>query len=124
MKKRLAFALAAALVIPLGLASRAAPLPWFLAQYAGDTLWALELYCVLRAVAPDLRAEYAALLCFGISVANELSQAIHTPFLDSIRATAIGHLLFGRGFVWADIPCYLVGSLLGLGLEKCATRLR
>lgn len=46
----------------------------------------------------------------------EFSQLWHPPWLESIRGTVAGRLLFGNSFSWWDFPAYLVGCLLGWSL--------
>jgi hypothetical protein len=48
------------------------------------------------------------------SLAVEVSQLYHSPWIDAIRRTAVGGLLLGFGFVWSDLVCYAVG--IGLGM--------
>ena len=45
-------------------------------------------------------------------VLDEVSQLWHTPIPDSIRSTTIGKLALGLGFMWSDIACYAVGTVL------------
>ena len=46
----------------------------------------------------------------------ELLQLWHPPFLQTIRATFIGHALLGNTISWWDFPHYIIGSSLGLVL--------
>ena len=43
----------------------------------------------------------------------EFSQLGHPPWLESIRATVAGRLLFGHSFSWWDFPAYPLGCLVG-----------
>ncbi|MFY2556784.1 DUF2809 domain-containing protein [Corallococcus terminator] len=109
----------AALVIPLGLASRRRSLPWpsFFATYAGDTLWALLVFLLLRFLAPRRSALAVAAVALAFSFGIEFSQGYHAPWLDAARRTLPGRLVLGAGFLWSDLVCYSVGVLLGLGLD-------
>ncbi|WP_410503428.1 DUF2809 domain-containing protein [Hymenobacter sp. AT01-02] len=53
----------------------------------------------------------------GFALAIELSQLCHTPWLMQLRATRLGALVLGHGFLWSDLACYGVGILAGVGLE-------
>ena len=110
MHPRLKYVLLAALVIPLGLGVRVVRLPGDVGGPLGDVLWAVELYLVLRTLAPQLPVRRSAALCLLLATLDEASQAIHTPWLDAIRATTLGHLVLGRGFVWLDLLWYALGT--------------
>jgi hypothetical protein len=122
--RRAVYLLALLLVVPLGLASRAygGRLPAPIALYAGDTLWALALYWLLRAIAPRRPAHHTALACVAIAWANELLQLWHPGWLERIRATTLGHLALGHGFVWSDLICYLAGAAIGLAADRAGGR--
>ena len=54
------------------------------------------------------------MLALAFSVAVELSQLYHAPWIDSIRHTTIGGLILGFGFLWSDLACYALGVVLGV----------
>jgi len=58
-----------------------------------------------------------AISALAFSIAIELSQLYHAPWIDSIRHTTLGALILGFGFVWSDLICYAVGVLLGVEIE-------
>jgi hypothetical protein len=58
-----------------------------------------------------------ALLAISFSVAVELSQLYHAPWIDSIRQTTLGGLIVGFGFLWSDVTCYAMGVGLGVLIE-------
>lgn len=116
------YLLAAVLVVPIGLLTRAQPLASYVPAYTGDALWSMELYFVLRTIAPRARLERAALLCFALSVLVELSQLWHPPWLDALRRTTIGHLLLGQGFNAIDLVCYAIGTVIAYALDRAMTR--
>jgi hypothetical protein len=118
VRARLTYLLLAALVIPLGLGVRAVRLPADAGGPLGDVLWAVELYLVLRALAPRLPPRRSAAVCLLLATLDEASQAIHTPWLDAIRATTLGHLLLGRGFVWLDLLWYALGTAAAWALDE------
>ncbi len=115
---RLRYLLAAPLVVAVGLASRSAMAPALVRAWAGDPLYAVLIYVLLRAAKPDatrLRSGAAALLLCGII---EVSQTWHPAWLDAVRATRIGALVLGRGFLWSDLVGYTVGVAVAVGLDR------
>ena len=50
----------------------------------------------------------------SFSVAVEVSQLYHAPWIDSIRHTTLGGLILGFDFLWSDLVCYAVGVGLGV----------
>jgi Protein of unknown function (DUF2809) len=106
-------------VVVLGLGSRhpAVPLPRFFSAYAGDALWTVMVYLCLLFLLPRVSVLRAAVAALGISFAVELSQLIHVPWLDALRAHRFGALLLGRGFLASDLLCYTVGTSLAAGLD-------
>jgi hypothetical protein len=114
----------ALLVVALGLASRSKALPWpaFFAAYAGDTLWALLVFLLVRFLAPTRPRLHVAAVALAFSFAVEVSQLFHPPWLDALRRTLPGRLVLGAGFLWSDLVCYSAGVLAGLGLETWRAR--
>jgi glycopeptide antibiotics resistance protein len=122
--RRLIYLLALVIVVVLGLASRhfQDQLPAIIGQYAGDTLWAVMVFLLCSFLAPRTRGTMRAALALAIAVSVELSQLIHTPVLDELRSTTLGHLVLGRGFVATDLICYALGVALGLVLDCLVSR--
>jgi Protein of unknown function (DUF2809) len=108
-----------ALVVALGLGSRrlGRSLPWVVAAYAGDTLWALVAFLGIGLVLPRASTWRVALLAMCFSVLIEMSQLYHAPWIDSIRHTTLGGLVLGFDFVWSDLACYAVGVGIGMLIE-------
>jgi hypothetical protein len=120
-----------ALAAILGIASRhyAHALPEFIAAYAGDTLWALAAFLGFGLIFPRASTRTVALLAMAFSIAIELSQLYHAPWIDSIRHTTLGGLVLGFGFLWSDLACYAAGVGLGVTIEmlrrcRCRPRVR
>jgi Protein of unknown function (DUF2809) len=116
-----------AVVCLLGIGSRryAQVLPGFIAAYAGDTLWAMAAFLGIGLMLPRASTRTIALLAMAFSLAIEISQLYHAPWIDSIRETTLGGLILGFGFLWSDLVCYAVGVGVGMlidagirGLEK------
>src|SRR5271157_771211 len=103
----------------LGISSRrfAAMLPGFIPTYAGDTLWALAAFLGFGLILPRISTRTIAMLALAFSVAVELSQLYHAPWIDSIRHTTIGGLILGFGFLWSDLACYALGVGLGVAID-------
>ncbi|NTV64927.1 MAG: DUF2809 domain-containing protein, partial [Oscillochloris sp.] len=98
------------LVIPLGLLTRSGlPMPGLVAAYGGDTLYATLVFLLVALAWPQAATWRLGLLALGLCVAVELSQLYHAPWLDAIRATTLGRLVLGSGFLWSDLACYAVG---------------
>ncbi len=108
-----------ALACLLGIGSRryAHALPGFIAAYAGDTLRALAAFLGFGVLLPRASTRTIAVLAMAFSVAIELSQLYHAPWIDSIRHTTIGGLILGFGFLWSDLACYSLGVGLGAVIE-------
>ncbi len=51
---------------------------------------------------------------FLLGAADETLQLYQAPWIQAIRHTKIGGLLLGFGFLWSDIICYFIGTLLSL----------
>lgn len=107
------------LVCLLGIGSRryAYALPGFIAAYAGDTLWALAAFVGFGLILPRASTRTIAVLAIAFSVAIELSQLYHAPWIDSIRQTTLGGLILGFGFLWSDLASYALGVGLGVLIE-------
>jgi Protein of unknown function (DUF2809) len=119
IRSRAQYALWALLTVFLGLASRrfGTELPGWVRLYAGDALWALLVFWLLRGAQPRWALTRAAALALRIACAVEFSQLCHAPWLDTLRRTTLGGLVLGRGFLWSDLFCYAIGIGVGVGLE-------
>ena len=61
----------------------------------------------------------------AVSVAlGEATQLVSIPWFDALRATTLGHLIFGRTFAVEDIVAYWIGILLAAAGEWIASRER
>ena len=105
----IAVGLAVHLVVPLPPAPR---------DVLGDVLWAAMMTWWMGVIAPTaarhLRAIAALVVCFGV----EVSQLVHTPALDAVRATTPGHLVLGSGFDPRDLAAYTAGVLAAWLLDR------
>ena len=127
-RRRRDFVILIALTLCLGLfvrSSSAIQSTW-IGFYSGDTIWAGMIYFWFALLFPRssiLRLIiYSALFCTLI----EFGQFWKPSWLQAIRATRIGGLIFGFDFFWPDLVCYYVGITLAaaadIGLGKYITR--
>ncbi len=109
--KRVIYLLITVIIIFLGLTSRKLSeyLPGFVAEYAGDTLWAAMVYFGLRFLFPAIGILKTMIFALLFSYAIEVSQLYQTEWINNIRNTTIGALVLGHGFLWSDLICYTVG---------------
>ena len=123
IRTRITFFLCAVAVTLVGLASRRyqATLPEFLDEYAGDTLWALMLFLLVSTLLAGRTVMSRATISLVLAFLVEISQLYHAPWIDSIRHTTLGGLVLGFGFLWTDLVCYTVGTIIG-ALAECGLR--
>ena len=118
-RNRLLYAMFTILVIILGLSSRkfAFALRDLLNDYLGDALWALMIFIGFGFLFPKIETKKLAFIslmfCYGI----EVSQLYHAEWIDSIRATTLGGLVLGYGFLWNDLIAYTIGVGVGFVFE-------
>ena len=89
-------------------------LPAFLAEYAGDTLWALILFLLVSTLLAGRPILVRAAISLALAFLAEIIQFYHAPWIDAIRRTTpttLGGLVLGFGFLWTDFVCYAVGVL-------------
>jgi hypothetical protein len=113
------------IIVPLGLATRALPwLPEFIRVHAGDALWAAMVYWGGAFVFPRLPVWSLVTAAASFSLAIELSQLSSHPILAHARATRLGALVLGHGFLWVDLLRYATGIILAAMLDVVVVRLR
>lgn len=85
--------------------------PDFFNTYFPDTAWTMAVYCGFGFLFDrGWRVNFPAALVFSYAI--ELSQLSSAPLLAAARATRLGGLILGYGFLWTDLVCYTVGALL------------
>lgn len=116
---RFVYLIASIFVVIAGLASRRyrGQLPAFLAEYAGDTLWALMLFLLVSALLAGRTIFTRAAISLALAFLVECSQLYHAPWIDAIRQTTLGGLVLGFGFLWTDLVCYSLGIAIGSLME-------
>ena len=92
---------------------------WFhplIVTYGGDIIWAGMFLFFLRMIFLKTPLWKLALVNYALGVGDELTQLYRAPWANAVRSTTIGRLLFGVGFLWSDILCYAIGTLLAFAL--------
>ena len=112
---RLNYFITILLVLILGILSRKITgIPLFI----GDILYAVLIYFGFRFLIMDSKKSTSLLLsllfCFGI----EILQLVQIDWLIAIRKTTLGHYILGEGFLWFDLLCYVIGTLLAFLIER------
>lgn len=88
---------------------------WFsplIVEYGGDTIWAGAFLFFLRMFFLKIDLWKLALIAYALGVIDEFTQLYRAPWANQVRATRLGRLLFGAGFLWSDILCYAIGILV------------
>ena len=85
--------------------------------FIGDVLYAVLIYFGLRLLFIHLKTHKTFLLsllfCFGI----EILQLVQIDWLIAIRKTTLGHYILGEGFLWSDLLCYIIGTLVAFLID-------
>lgn len=107
------------IVIALGLGSRlyASHLPLLIATYAGDTVWALQVFLTTGFLFPTYPTKKVAVIALVFAFFIEFTQLYHAQWLDDIRHNRLAGLILGYGFLWSDLLCYSLGIAMGTGVE-------
>ena len=111
---RLYYFISILLILILGILSRKiSGIPLFI----GDILYAVLIYFGFRFLIMDSKKLTSLLLsllfCFGI----EILQLVQIDWLIAIRKTTLGHYVLGVGFLWLDLLCYIIGTLLAFLID-------
>lgn len=123
-RSRILCLLLAFAAIALGLATRRFPnaFPGFVAAYAGDALWATLVFLLMAIIWPAGSTRRLAVAAAIVSLAVELGQLYHAPWIDAVLQTRMGGLVLGHGFLWSDLPCYAAGIVLAAALDLALAR--
>lgn len=119
-RNRMVYIVLLVIVILLGLGSRRFSnyLPMFIAKYSGDTLWALMVFIGMGFIFSTSTTKHVGVVSLIFCFIIEFSQLYHAGWIDGIRATPLGGLILGYGFLWSDLVCYFVGIMIGILMEK------
>lgn len=104
----------------LGLGSRkfGVYLPKFMSLYIGDVLWAMMVYIGIAFLFNKLVYKKVAVVALVFSYIIEFSQLYQGNWINGIRATILGGLVLGHGFLFSDLICYSLGIGIALTIEK------
>lgn len=121
---RIAYVITIIITIFLGLASRkwSLFLPLFVAQNAGDVLWAIMVYFGFRFLLVRKSTLVAILLSFLFSFSIEFSQLYQEDWINQIRTTMLGALILGKGFLTEDLIRYTAGIIFAAVLDKISLK--
>ena len=119
-RRRIIYFFIIIIVVTLGLASRyySRHLPHWVEMYAGDTLWALNVFLMLGFIFKKNSSLWIAIIALSFSFLIEISQLYHAPWIDGIRAYKLGGVILGFGFLWSDLICYAIGIAAGYIFEE------
>jgi len=122
-RKRTDYLIVMTLVIIIGLPTRLIPqhMPDFMVTYGGDTLWALMIFMIFALIFPKRPTPHIALFALAIAWGIEFSQLYQADWINDFRATRIGGLLLGHGFLMSDIIVYLLGIGIGVLIDNRLT---
>ena len=114
------YALAGLLVIGIGLLWRSGllPIPYFMAKYGGDALWALVVFLCVGFVCPRSSTVRIGFIAVGFAWSIEFLQLYHAHWIDEIRSTRLGRMVLGTTFNSPDLLAYLIGIALGVLAER------
>lgn len=107
-----------------GLATRAMPMafPELIAAYGGDVLWAAMVVWILALLRPAAAPHTRGLIALTFATSIEVSQLYQTPWINAVRATRVGALTLGQGFLWSDLLCYALGVTLAVVVDASIIR--
>lgn len=125
-RSRAVYAALLVATVLLGLGSRryGDALPPFVARYVGDALWATMVMWLHALAWPRATTARLALGALAIAYAVELSQLYRAPLIDAMRASRVGALVLGQGFLWSDLVCYAAGVAIGVIVDIAASGTR
>lgn len=112
------------IVLGLGARGMRAALPSSINLYLGDVLWAAMVFLLIAALRPAESTRWVALAAAAFSLAIELSQLYHAPWIDGLRQTRLGGLVLGFGFLWSDLVCYAAGIAIAATIDRAVVRAR
>lgn len=113
--ERLNYFISILLILILGILSRKiSGIPLFI----GDMLYAVLIYFGFRFLIMDSKKSTSLLLSLLLCFVIEILQLIQIDWLVAIRKTTLGHYILGEGFLWIDLLCYVVGTLMAYYLDK------
>lgn len=116
---RIKYAFAFIGCIILGLLSRRGILNeiTFVHNYVGDSIWAAMVYFLISSLFTSTSIKRKIIYSTAFSFGIEFSQLIDNEHFNTIRDLPGMRLVFGYGFKWSDLVCYLIGILFSLFID-------
>ena len=112
---RLNYFILIVLVLILGILSRKiSDIPLFI----GDVLYAVLIYFGLRFLFIHFKTYKIFLLSLLFCFSIEILQLVQIDWLIAIRKTTLGHYILGEGFLWSDLLCYIIGTLMAFLIDE------
>lgn len=105
------------MTIILGLCSRTSYIPTWIYPYLGDVLYALMIYWGIAFLYPKISILKVGIISYIICILIETSQLYQADWINELRATTLGSLTLGHGFLWSDWLSYFIGCFWGVILE-------
>ena len=120
MKIKLIYFFATIITMVLGLLSRKFMFifPDNIAPFIGDMLWATMIYFGFKFLFSKFTYFKSFLIAIIFSYGIEFSQLYKANWIMNLRATTLGALILGHGFLWQDLIFYTGGILLALFIDK------
>ena len=87
--------------------------PHLVVVYGGDIIWSGMFVFFLRIFFTKPALWKLAVINYALGVVDEFSQLNQGPFMLYLRSFTLGRLMLGVGFLWSDILCYAIGTLIG-----------
>ncbi|MDR7236564.1 glycopeptide antibiotics resistance protein [Neobacillus drentensis] len=117
---RIGYLIGIILTILFGLSSRkfSQLLPVFLAENAGDVLWAMMVYFGFRFLLVRKSFPTAITLSLLFSYGIEFSQLYQAIWINHLRSTLLGSLILGKGFLAVDLFRYAAGIIFATILDQ------
>ena len=111
---RLYYFISILLILILGILSRKiSNIPLFI----GDVLYAVLIYFGMRFLFIHLKTHKTFLLSLLFCFSIEILQLVQIDWLIAIRKTTLGHYILGQGFLWSDLLCYIIGTLIAFIID-------
>lgn len=129
-RTRLFAVLVVLIVIPIGLLARShragadpGTLIGFFATYTGDTLWPIMFYFAGRFCFPNARFVSLVVFVLFLTLTLEFGQLWKPPLLQYLRRQPGVGFVLGNSFIWSDVICCWIGTMVALLLDLLRRRL-
>ncbi|MEL1248189.1 DUF2809 domain-containing protein [Flavobacterium helocola] len=89
----------------------------YIPLFIGDVLYAVLIYFGMRFLFIHLKTHKTFLLSLLFCFSIEILQLVQIDWLIAIRKTTLGHYILGEGFLWSDLLCYIIGTLIAFLID-------